>query len=80
MDKDKIASEEAAERLRARIEAEPWPHRAVTVSIGIAIWCHDSDSAAELIHQADQALYFSKQQGRNRATRFSELHAMLGPA
>jgi diguanylate cyclase (GGDEF)-like protein len=62
------AAKEAAERLRRRIEAEPWPYRAVTASIGIASEDSGVVGAAELIKQADRALYFSKQQGRNQAT------------
>lgn len=63
---DKSAAMGAAERLRARIEAERWPHRAVTASIGIASWGAGADNADELIRQADKALYFSKKHGRNQ--------------
>lgn len=65
---DKAAAQEAAERLRRRIETEQWPHRPVTASIGIASWGPGADNASELISQADKALYFSKKTGRNRAT------------
>ncbi len=65
---DQTAAKEAAERLRGRIEAARWPHRAVTVSAGIASWGSGGDSASELVRRADQALYFSKEHGRNRAT------------
>lgn len=65
---DRDAARVAAERLRARIEATRWPHRALTVSIGISSWAPGTNTAPELISQADKALYFSKKQGRNQAT------------
>lgn len=63
-----------AERIRARIEntgydGVPEP---VTVSIGIATLPDDATTPTELIHKADQALYVSKNGGRNRATRYGE--------
>jgi diguanylate cyclase (GGDEF)-like protein len=69
----KGAAQETAERLRARIEAEPWPNRAVTASIGIASWGPADDSAGELIHQADQALYYAKKCGRNQVRHFLDM-------
>jgi two-component system cell cycle response regulator len=74
------AAKEAAQRLRARIEAEPWPHRDVTVSIGIASRDHGPLVASELISHADRALYFSKKQGRNRATHFLDVNSALWPS
>jgi diguanylate cyclase (GGDEF)-like protein len=70
---DKAGAKEAAERLRARIKAEQWPHRAVTASIGIASWGPESDNASEMISRADRALYFSKERGRNCATHFHDV-------
>jgi diguanylate cyclase (GGDEF)-like protein len=40
----------------------------VTVSIGVALWPQDGESAADVIRRADEALYESKQLGRNRVT------------
>jgi two-component system cell cycle response regulator len=71
----KSAAEETAERLRARIEAEPWPYRDVTASIGIASWRPEDGNASEMIRQADQALYFSKKQGRNQARHFLDMNS-----
>lgn len=73
---NRIDAEAAAERLRARIEAELWPHRAVTVSIGVASIQSDTASAVELIEQADKALYQSKAKGRNRATHYLDTAAV----
>jgi len=67
------AGSEAAERLRSKIETEQWPHRAVTVSIGMATWEDGMKSASELIERADQAMYYSKQHGRNRVTHWLDI-------
>lgn len=55
-----------AERCRAAVAAETWPHRRVTVSIGVS-GIHPTDrSPAEAIARADAALYSAKRAGRNR--------------
>jgi two-component system cell cycle response regulator len=61
-----------AERLRASVEASSFPLARVpegikvTVSIGIACSLGGTDTAAGLLHRADQALYRAKREGRNR--------------
>lgn len=42
-----------------------------TVSIGIASYPLDSDNMEELLSMADQAMYLSKQAGRNKVTRYA---------
>ena len=74
---DQAAAREAAERLRKQIEMQRWPHRAITASIGIASWGPGVDSAAELINQADKALYFSKEHGRNRSTHYLDINSAV---
>lgn len=61
---------EVAERLRAAVARRLMPDGVgrVTVSIGIALWPQDGDSASDVIQRADEALYESKQTGRNRVT------------
>ncbi|HET9048530.1 MAG TPA: GGDEF domain-containing protein [Chiayiivirga sp.] len=54
-----------AERIRLGFTLDPWPHRPVTVSIGVT-QSRAGDTAERLIERADQALYAAKQQGRNR--------------
>lgn len=61
-----------AQRLGSAFESLPWPHRAITVSIGIATWMPMATDSApplsvrdELVNQADQALYAAKSNGRN---------------
>ena len=46
---------------------------AVTISMGIAEFPIDSTSRTELIEKADQALYWSKEHGRNRVTRAASI-------
>lgn len=61
-----------AERLRDEIEhvRHEGVDGCITVSIGVAAFPEDATSAADLLHKADQALYSSKNRGRNRAVRF----------
>jgi two-component system cell cycle response regulator len=61
-----------AERLRKSIEMNPIeisraPGKiSITISIGIAAWEGENDTAEALLHRADQALYSAKRSGRNR--------------
>ncbi len=59
---------EMGERLRRTIEEAPWAERAITISVGAATAEHHGADLAELLEQADRALYRSKQGGRNRVT------------
>jgi len=77
---DPVAAAKAGERLRSQIQRTNWPHRAITVSIGIASWSPGAATAAELIRHADQALYYSKEHGRNRATHSMNMNAQEGLA
>ena len=64
--------EDVAARLRESIERleHPGVGEAITVSIGVAAYPEDAGSASELVHAADQALYVSKNSGRNRVSRY----------
>lgn len=59
---------ELARRLRDGIRDTPMPDPvgAITVSLGISSASEDVQSAAELINQADEALYRAKKNGRDR--------------
>ena len=74
---DKEAAFIYAERVRRLIEGNPFPHREkqplgiVSVSGGISEFPSDGDTLEELIKLADAALYRSKEDGRNRITRYA---------
>ncbi|MEQ5837211.1 diguanylate cyclase [Marinobacter sp. NFXS9] len=68
-----------AERLRTRVEALQIPHAhsevapVVTISIGLStLMPADEQPVAEVLAQADRALYRAKRQGRNRAVVHGE--------
>jgi diguanylate cyclase (GGDEF)-like protein len=72
-DADAERARQAAERLRASVAATPTSYEGqnllVTVSLGVAQYDAARDvSGKSLIDRADQALYSSKQEGRNRVT------------
>ncbi len=59
----------AADRVRKDIEKNIFraydEKLKLTVSIGVAVYPHDSDNARDLIDKADQALYAAKKSGKN---------------
>ncbi len=63
-----------AERIRRTIEGNVITVKRqqlhVTVSIGCAMFPHDGKDQASLIECADQAMYYSKEHGRNQITRY----------
>ncbi|MEB3187761.1 MAG: diguanylate cyclase [bacterium] len=70
-----------AERVRAAIEATELrgpkgESLRVTVSIGVASLPGDALTEEDLMERADQAMYVSKREGRNRVTRFDELRSV----
>lgn len=64
---DALRAEQVGERILAAFRSHDWPHRAVTVSIGIA-GAEAGDSSEEILKRADEAMYRSKQEGRDRLT------------
>lgn len=68
-----------AERMRRTIETFNWPFRDITISVGISTLYPNTIAGEnlldtnELIIKADQALYFSKRNGKNLANHFNDL-------
>jgi diguanylate cyclase (GGDEF)-like protein/putative nucleotidyltransferase with HDIG domain len=54
--------------LRGEFESDITP---LTISFGVSVYPEHGETAASLIHAADQALYAAKQSGRNRSVRHS---------
>jgi len=65
--------ENLREKIANKVFVSDWGKIQVTVSLGIAYYPHDGSSTTEILNAADEALYFSKQQGRNRLTVYGEI-------
>jgi diguanylate cyclase (GGDEF)-like protein len=66
-----------AEAVRRAVESEVFEMAMqrirVTISIGIAYFPRDGESAESVLRQADQALYYAKENGRNQAVDISDV-------
>jgi diguanylate cyclase (GGDEF)-like protein/putative nucleotidyltransferase with HDIG domain len=61
-----------AERLRHAVRQEfARDMTPLTISFGVSIYPEHAETAASLLHAADQALYAAKESGRNRTVRHS---------
>jgi diguanylate cyclase (GGDEF)-like protein len=67
-------TDQVATRVLRAFRTFAWPHRAVTISIGVAQWSV-GDDAATLIARADAALYEAKNTGRDHVVRAASLLA-----
>jgi diguanylate cyclase (GGDEF)-like protein len=68
---------EVAERIRARVAAQEFPGRKITLSIGIAEFPEHGQTSEEVISCADEALYAAKRAGRNRVIRSGDKPAKV---
>ncbi len=57
---------ELADRLRRSLVDRPWPLRQVTACFGVATRAPGSTTPAQLLAEADRALYVAKRRGGNR--------------
>jgi diguanylate cyclase (GGDEF)-like protein len=69
---DVAAGVQVAEKIRAAIAASPCGNISLTASFGVSGLEFRPASPAEMIDQADQALYAAKHQGRNRVMNYSQ--------
>jgi len=69
---DSIGASVLAERIRESIAEAVWDKREITVSVGVVSVRLTSENGAELVEQADQALYTSKSNGRNRVSVYRD--------
>ncbi|MCP5059623.1 MAG: sensor domain-containing diguanylate cyclase [bacterium] len=72
-DSTREEAEALGERVRRQIAAPGFTSVPIAASLGVASVRDRADSLTGLIDQADQALYFSKENGRNRLTRFDSI-------
>jgi diguanylate cyclase (GGDEF)-like protein/PAS domain S-box-containing protein len=80
---DRSGSVQLAERFRIAIDDESWPRREITASFGASTVAFartvprpEAPGFSEVLAAADQALYYSKEHGRNCVTHVSDLTAM----
>jgi len=66
-------AEAIAERIRRNIEESNFPHRRVTISVGVASCSADLCAAPDIVKAADDAAYEAKRNGRNRVVTFEEM-------
>lgn len=75
---EKVDAVRVAERLRKTIEALSFTasrrHFSVTVSLGVAHFLHSANITEDMfIEQADKALYYAKEHGRNQVAVYDEI-------
>jgi len=61
---------EIAERIRNEVSSKRYENvpTTITISLGVATYPDDAKNIEELIREADEALYYSKKNGKNRTT------------
>jgi diguanylate cyclase (GGDEF)-like protein len=80
---DEAQARQLAERVREAVERmvvqTDGNSLQVTVSIGSATFPADGTSKQDLIDNSDKAMYYSKKNGRNRVTFFSQIRQLPAP-
>lgn len=71
---DSISGYKVAEKIRKLVDSSKLlgEDMDLTISLGIATYPDDGANEEELIEKADQALYYSKNNGRNRSTSWDD--------
>lgn len=74
----KLGAQKLAQRIRDRVERQSFPGEErqpggrLTVSLGVASYPGDADSAEDLVRRADQALYLGKASGKNQVRLYGD--------
>ncbi len=71
-------AEALGESVRRQVAAPGFASVPITVSLGVSSVHDGAESLSGLIDLSDKALYYSKENGRNRLTRFDQLPAETG--
>ncbi len=74
---DRASAVAFAERVREAIAGVPCCYRQITASIGVATLALHTLNPDTLIEEADQALYVSKRNGRNRVSHAEDHHLLI---
>ncbi len=72
---DYLGALEAAERLRAAVEAAPWQYQAITIGIGASTLSRGSRRRSGLLADAEASLRYAKQSGRSQVVHSRDLPA-----
>jgi diguanylate cyclase (GGDEF)-like protein/PAS domain S-box-containing protein len=72
---DLIRARRVGERVRRAVTQHPWTPEPITISIGCATLDETVRNAQDLVIHADQALYQSKRDGRDRVTLYGQTAA-----
>jgi diguanylate cyclase (GGDEF)-like protein len=68
-----------ASRLRRSIAAEGFAPVPITASFGLSSLQSGAPRFFDMLNQADEALYASKENGRNRVTRYADIATAPAP-
>ena len=74
---DNLGAVAVAERIRESIAEAVWDKREITVSVGVSSVSITIKNGAELVEQADQSLYTSKSNGRNRVSVYRDAKLLV---
>lgn len=66
-----------AEQVRRAVESTPCCYQPITVSLGVSSVALHTLNPESLVEEADQSLYVSKRNGRNRATHAQEAGVLI---
>ncbi len=73
-DTDDVNAVKVAQKVRRAVESSTWSESAITVSVGVSTFLPEAiGEQTQMVSMADQALYLSKERGRNCVSHANEL-------